>query len=77
MKLESNKIILHGTEDEMLFFHRRGQYHETLWASCPEQARDFMKKHGRKTRLHFIEWVVLFDEFCKNWESEYRNEEEY
>ena len=67
-------ITLYSTEDEMIFFHRNGQYHETLWASCHEQARDFEKKYRRKRLEYFVEWVRLFDEFAGTWVSKYPEE---
>ena len=71
----STKIMLSGSEDEMVFFQRDGRNIETLFASCPEQARDFVKKFKRKRFAGLTDLEAYWAYFKNAWKSKYKEEE--
>lgn len=68
------QIYIHGTEDEMVTLHREKKYVETLFMSCPEQARDFAERHKHTVIYSLDGWCVLREAFQKTWQSKYPDE---
>ena len=69
-----SRITLHGVEDEMLTFHQGGKYLETLYASCPEQARDFEAANKGRTFQNSNALLSAFTHFKATWRSKYTDE---
>lgn len=67
---ERDLIYLWGTEDNMIVLNKDGSWHETLYASCSQEARSFYNLH-ENTKLQTVEeWDNLLEEFSKTWKSE-------
>lgn len=71
---KTEKLIVHGTEDEMVTIHRGGRYHDTFYASCPEHARDFHKAHPLSSWAEQNDLLRDWDAFAATWKSKYPDE---
>lgn len=68
-------VVCVGSEDEMITLHQCGKYLATLYASCPEQASDFVKEHGRREGMDLEAWRRALFLFRGDWRSKYPDEE--
>ena len=67
-------ITIKFVEDEMLTLYRNGKFLSTIYADCPEQARDFLKDK-KDTKLATVdEWCFALSEFAATWASKYPDE---
>ncbi len=64
-------ITIYGVEDEMITLHRNGKYLTTLYADCPEQANDFLKKYVNTSLATKDEWLDALQTFADAWTSKY------
>jgi hypothetical protein len=62
-------------EDEMIVLHRGGEFAATLYATCPEQAQDFVRDYGRCTHPTVEQWEVTLANFKLGWKSKYTDED--
>lgn len=62
------------SEDEMVVLHQDGRWKATLYASCPEQAHDFVKAHGQLRLGTVDEWEALLRTFRETWQSKYEDD---
>jgi hypothetical protein len=69
-------VVCYGREDEMIVLHQGGKYVETLYASCPEQAHDFVAALGKETLEQVSEWRTALSVFSKQWASKYPDPDE-
>jgi hypothetical protein len=71
----AQKLVIHGTEDEMVVIHRSGTYCDTLYAKCPEHARDFQKTHGLTSWADMPALLHDWDVFAASWKTKYTDED--
>lgn len=71
---ETDLIYLWGTEDNMIVLNKEGSWHETLYASCPKQAKSFLKKYEHIKYPRVQEWIETLFEFQTEWQCD---EEDY
>lgn len=65
---ERDLIYIWGTEDETIVLNNGEGWHDTLWATCPEQAKGFYE-HFRHDSYHTTkEWEDALDDFQAGWE---------
>ena len=67
-------VVCLGSEDEMIILHQDAKYATTLYASCPEQACDFVASHGRSKLRDVDRWKAVLASFQKHWISQYPDE---
>lgn len=66
---ERDLIYIWGIEDEMIILNKEGTWHETLYASCPEQAKGFYEYLKNDSYRSIEEWRAALDDFQSGWES--------
>ena len=70
-KPRDNNIRCVSSEDEMLTFHQSGKWLETLYASCPEQASDFLDMYEEHIFNTMDDARKLLIHFDSQWKSKY------
>lgn len=62
-------ISVFDREDEMIVLHQGGKYLTTLYASCPEQAADFVAAYGHAQWTTLDDCTGLLKSYREHWKS--------
>lgn len=69
-RCEEDMIYIWGTEDDGIILNQHGSWHETIYASCPEQAKHFLSLYENRKFLTVEEWEELLSDHYSNWENQ-------
>lgn len=73
--LNSNLIECVSCEDNQIVLHRGGEWVETMWASCPKQAKDFVKLYKGGKLPSSDAWHEVLAGHGRLW-SDYESDQE-
>lgn len=65
---EEEMIYIWGTEDDTIVLNKDGAWHETLYASCPEQAKAFHLACENEKYRTIESWEDALYNFQVGWE---------
>lgn len=67
VSISPDAITIHCVEDEMVVLHKGGKYLETLYGSCPEQARKFVELFEKVPGFCIEIWRIRMEQHRKEW----------
>ena len=65
---KEDMIYICGTEDELIILNKHGSWHETIYASCPQQAKEFYSSYKDKRYNTIEDWENTLYDFQVGWE---------